>query len=63
VNLYERLTTLPGGKITPAHRVETEKAPLRVTRHLFEGTKLRSSCLDWEFLRLNSGESNSVNRP
>ncbi len=63
MNLYERLTTLPGGKMNPALWVAPEKAPLGVTRRLFDATKLRFSCLDWGFFRHNSDDSNSVNRP
>jgi len=68
VNLYERLTTQPREKMAPAPisvfgGVAPEKAPLCVTRRLFGGTKLRSSCLDWGFFRHNSDDSNSVNGP
>ena len=42
--------------------VVPEKAPLGVTRRLFDGTKPHSSCLDWDFFRHNSDESNSVYR-
>jgi len=63
VTLYKRLTTQSDGKMAPALRVEPEKAPLGVTRRSFGGTKLRFSSLDWRFLRLNSGDSNSVDRP
>ncbi len=49
--------------MAPALRVAPEKAPLGVTRRLFGGTKLHSSCLDWGFFRHNSDGSNSVTRP
>jgi len=47
-------TTQWGGKMGPALRVASEKAPRCVARRLFGVTKLRSSRLDWRFFRRNS---------
>ncbi|MDH5444911.1 MAG: hypothetical protein OEY52_05095 [Gammaproteobacteria bacterium] len=57
------MTTRLGEKCRPAQWVEPEKAPLGVTRHLFGATKPRSSCLDWRFFWLNSGENEASTDP
>ncbi|MCG8428066.1 MAG: hypothetical protein MI754_11980, partial [Chromatiales bacterium] len=59
--LGEKMALAP--HIISERGVEPKKAPFSVTRRLFGTTKLRFSCLDWCFFRLNSDDQISVNRP